>query len=86
MGQDAGLEGHLSQTCSGGGVFILPFYVLVYQVNPGAGVWASVVGLVSLLVFCPPTTYALIGVHLTSYRPCWISWASGEGEPWHACS
>ena len=47
MGQDAGLEGHLSQTCSGGGVFLLPLYVLAYQVNPGAGVWASVVGLVS---------------------------------------
>ena len=47
MGQDASLEGHLSQTCSGGGVFLLPFYVLVYQVNPGAGVWASVVRLVS---------------------------------------
>ena len=29
----------------GGGVFLLPFYVLVYQVNLGAGVWASVVRL-----------------------------------------
>ena len=30
-----------------GGVFLLPLYVLAYQVNPGAGVWASVVRLVS---------------------------------------
>ena len=90
MGQDAGLEGHLSQTCSGVGVSTT-FLCACLSSWPLS--WClGLCGEIRLITSsCPPTTYALTGVHLitSSLTPtdcAGLPGASGQGESWHVCS